>query len=242
MGNYKFEKISCEVFETIDSTNTYAKSHPQSGLHLVCASEQTAGRGRRGNEFFSPKNTGVYFSIAFSPQSDAQNIFTVAAAVATCNVLSKTCGKETKIKWVNDIFLADKKVCGILTEGTFDFETSQLSEVIVGIGINLETADFPESISEKAGSLGTACNHNKIISDITREFFNTLSSPTEEIIKEYSNHSLVLGNEVHFTWEGKKRIATAKSFNLEGNLICQNERETFVLKAGEISILGKWSE
>ncbi|MFI3167715.1 MAG: biotin--[acetyl-CoA-carboxylase] ligase [Bacillota bacterium] len=237
-GDYKFEKISCEVFESIDSTNTYAKTKQIKGLHLYCSSEQTAGRGRRGNEFYSPKNTGVYFSLAFNPKSDAENIFTVAAAVATNAVLSKTCGENTKIKWVNDIYFKNRKVCGILTEGTFDFETAQLSEVIVGIGINLETTDFPDDIATKAGSLGAVCNHNKIIGEIMNEFFKTLSLSTKEIIKLYSENSMVLGNHVEFLWEGKKRIAIATHFTLEGNLVCQSGEKEYVLKAGEISVLG----
>lgn len=231
-------KIACEVFESIDSTNTYAKINHQQGLSLICASEQTAGRGRRGNSFYSPKNTGVYFSIAFQPTTSQTNTYTVAAAVAACKVLSKVCNNETKIKWVNDIFLKNRKVCGILTEGTFDFETSTLSNVIVGIGINLETSDFPEEIKNKAGALGVSCNHNKLIADITNEFFQTLSQPQEEIIKEYSSLSLVLGKHVEFIYENHQRIAIAKSFNLEGNLICQSGEKEYVLKAGEISVLG----
>lgn len=238
LKNYNFEKISCEVFETITSTNTHAKSNPREGLHLICASEQTAGRGRRGNSFFSPKDTGVYFSIAFSPNWGEPNTFTIAAAVAVSHVLTKQSGKQTLIKWVNDIFLENRKICGILTEGTFDFETNQLSDVIVGIGINLETIDFPEEIANKAGSLGISCNQNQLIAEITSEFFNVLALEKTEIIEKYTKLSLVLGKTIKFSKEGKTITAIAKSFNSEGNLLCNNNGEEIVLKAGEISIRG----
>ncbi len=229
--------FECEVFESIDSTNTYIKTLPETYTRLVCASHQTAGRGRKGNQFYSPKNTGVYFSIAFAPTTSQTNIYTVAAAVAVCKVLSEISRLETKIKWVNDIYLQNKKICGILTEGTFDFENGVLSQVIVGIGINLETDIFPDEIQNKAGSLGVSCNHNEIISKVVNEFFKTLALPKLDIIAEYSKNSLVLGKDVEFLWNGEKQIAKAKYFNLEGNLICENNDKTFTLKAGEISLV-----
>ncbi len=237
-GKYKFEKIICETFESIPSTNTHAKTNPQSGLHIICATEQTAGRGRKGNSFYSPKDTGVYFSIAFAPQLEEANIFTVACAVAVCEALAKLSGKNTQIKWVNDIYLEKKKVCGILTEGTFDFETSSLSQSIEGIGINLQTTDFPDEISQKAGALGLACDQNTLISEIIKSFFACLTLENEKLIEKYTAHSLVLGKEVTFPQNGETIKATAIKFNNEGNLVCQNEEETFVLKAGEISIRG----
>lgn len=237
--NLPFENknIICEVFDSIDSTNTYIKSNPKNGLHLVCSSEQTAGRGRRGNSFYSPANTGVYFSIAFSGLEYPNNIYTVAAAVAVCKVLCKISQKNTQIKWVNDIYLENRKVCGILTEGTFDFETGNLSEVIVGIGINLETTDFPEEIQDKASSLGISCNHNTLVSKIVEEFFNTLSLPQTQIIEIYSEKSMILGKQVSFTQNGESITALASSFNSEGNLVCKTAQGEITLKAGEISIL-----
>lgn len=238
--NYGFEKITCEVFDSITSTNTYAKTNPKEGLHLICASEQTAGRGRRGNSFYSPKDTGVYFTMAFAPKSGETNTFTLAAAVAVSETLTKMSGRDTKIKWVNDIFCENRKVCGILTEGTFDFESGELSSVIVGIGINIETEDFPDEIKTKAGSVGVSIRKNQLIANITTTFFEILALSKEQIVEKYTNLSLVLGKTITFTQNGETITAKAKSFNLEGNLVCQTSGEEIVLKAGEISIVGEF--
>ncbi len=238
-------KISVETFDTIDSTNTYAKTKDVNGISLFCASEQTRGRGRRGNNFFSPAKTGIYFSLMFKPTMQKTTIFTVASAVAVCEVLRETFQKPTSIKWVNDIFLENRKVSGILTEGIFDLENNSLSAVIVGIGINLSTENFPEEIQNKAGALGANCNQNMLICKITERFFETLLLPREAIIAKYSALSMVLGKEISFQENGKTTVAIAKSFNSEGNLVCEEIAEsentqpiTHTLKAGEISILG----
>ncbi|MFI3164066.1 MAG: biotin--[acetyl-CoA-carboxylase] ligase [Bacillota bacterium] len=238
--NYRFEKITCEVFDSITSTNTYAKTNPKEGLHLICASEQTAGRGRRGNSFYSPKDTGVYFTMAFAPKSGETNTFTLAAAIAVSETLTKMSGRDTKIKWVNDIFCENRKVCGILTEGIFDFESGELSSVIVGIGINIETEDFPDEIKTKAGSVGVSIRKNQLIANITTTFFEILALSKEQIVEKYTNLSLVLGKTITFTQNGETITAKAKSFNLEGNLVCQTSGEEIVLKAGEISIVGEF--
>lgn len=239
-ATYNFAKITCEAFESISSTNTYAKTNPREGLHLICASEQTAGRGRRGNSFYSPKNTGIYFSIAFSPESGEANIFTLAAAIAVSETLTQMSGRETKIKWVNDIFCENRKVCGILTEGTFDFDSGELSSVIVGIGINIETIDFPDEIKSKAGAIGVALDKNQLIAKITAGFFDILAQKRETIIEKYTNLSMVLGKTITFNQNGETITAKAKSFNQEGNLICKTNNEEKVLKAGEISIVGEF--
>ena len=122
---------------------------------LFWADEQTAGKGRNNREFFSPKNTGLYFSYLYcvkKPKEIKDRIFvTTAAAVFTAKALRQYAGADAKIKWVNDIYLNEKKVCGILAEALFD---EAYTAIIVGIGINLTTVEFPDEIKETASGIG----------------------------------------------------------------------------------------
>lgn len=104
-------------FESIDSTNTYCKrllADGKGGEFLIIANNQTAGRGRQGKTFYSPSETGIYFSLVIRPDTSLQNAVTAttAASVAVCKAIEKLTDLKPKIKWVNDVYLNGKKVCG----------------------------------------------------------------------------------------------------------------------------------
>ena len=122
------------------STSTYAKENSSSLPlpSLIIADKQTAGRGRRGNSFYSPENTGLYMTLLLEV-SNPIPLITPATAVSICRVIEEKFNLEPKIKWVNDIFLNDKKICGILSEC---FTANGKTMVAIGIGINLTTSDF----------------------------------------------------------------------------------------------------
>ena len=148
------------MLEKTDSTNnrilTEAAGGAAEGL-TVCAVRQTAGKGSRGRSFFSAAPCGLYFSVLFRPPAiPPENLvrITAAAAVAVCSAL-ETCGsEEALIKWVNDVYMNGKKICGILTEGSFSAD-GRLQTVICGIGINLAAPDggFPPEIAATAGAV-----------------------------------------------------------------------------------------
>ncbi|MCQ2578792.1 MAG: biotin--[acetyl-CoA-carboxylase] ligase [Treponema sp.] len=156
------------LFDTIDSTNSYAlrlidgaSSHEELlALHgkVFAAKEQTAGRGRMNRPFYSPEKTGIYFSMIYVPGANCISggtfspaVYTATAGVCVCRVLENMFGVKCFIKWVNDIYIEDKKVCGILTEGRIDGSSGCISAFVVGIGINLVTSNFPEEIKNRAG-------------------------------------------------------------------------------------------
>lgn len=116
--NKKNKNIDIKVFKTIDSTNTYAKTLAQNGAPqgtVVISEEQTAGRGRMGRSFYSPASTGIYMSIVLRPKLSLEDslLITTSVAVAVSNAIEKIAYIDTKIKWVNDIYFGDKKLCGI---------------------------------------------------------------------------------------------------------------------------------
>ena len=149
------ENTDIKIFESLDSTNNEAKRETANGKTdkplLIISEEQTLGRGRNGRNFYSPKGTGLYFSLVTSPKSDLTSAVGITSYAAVCVVeaIKELTGTDTKIKWVNDIYLDGKKLCGILTEAVSDFETGTVSNIIIGIGINLKTATLPDSLITK---------------------------------------------------------------------------------------------
>lgn len=151
-------KLELKVFNSIDSTNNEAKRMTADGFRgnaLIVANEQTKGRGRLGRSFYSPKNTGIYMSFLFSTNAKLSGavLVTTAAAVAVVRAIESLTNIRPMIKWVNDIYIGNKKVCGILTEAVTDVETGSMQSIIIGIGVNISTEDFPDDIAHTATSL-----------------------------------------------------------------------------------------
>jgi BirA family biotin operon repressor/biotin-[acetyl-CoA-carboxylase] ligase len=154
--------LRVNVFDSVNSTNDICLEHAsegETGGYAAVAGTQTGGRGRRGRSFFSPSDTGLYISLLLRPQActaDKALRFTTAAAVSVCEAIEKVYeAAEPAIKWVNDIYMRGRKVCGILTEASFNIEDGTLDYAVIGIGINVYTPEsgFPEEIREIAGSV-----------------------------------------------------------------------------------------
>ncbi len=231
------------VFDTIDSTNNEAKRMLEggfSGFALVAAEAQTGGRGRLGRSFYSPESTGLYFTVIIPPCFPAEEatLLTPAAAVATVRVLEKFSDENLKIKWVNDIYKNDKKICGILAEAVLDIARGGFAGFAVGIGINLSTEDFPEEIANIAASLKTDTDRNEIAAGIAQEIFSFAKNlSAREFLPEYREHSYVTGKEIYFIKDGEKTNATALGIDDDGGLIVKLENsEVTILRGGEISV------
>ncbi|WP_173452828.1 biotin--[acetyl-CoA-carboxylase] ligase, partial [Eubacterium pyruvativorans] len=165
-----------EVYDTVGSTNDVVKERPLSRKPLVViANRQTGGRGRYGRRFESPAGTGLYITFGLTPDFaiDRALYVTMASAVATARAIQTVCGVETGIKWVNDLYYHDRKVCGILTEGQTNFETGRIDRLICGIGVNCFPGSFPEELRHKAGSLSAekgSFSRNALAAEMINEF------------------------------------------------------------------------
>ncbi len=235
--------VQTRFYQTIDSTNTQAKRLLAEGLRdnmLIAANEQTAGRGRCGRSFYSPGDTGIYYSYIFHPQKTlADAVFiTTAAAVSVVRAIESLSTLKPGIKWVNDIYLEDKKVCGILTEAVSDFESGNLESVIVGIGINYSTSVFPPELAATAGGLNdSGFSRAALLQAAARELIavcEDLENP--RILEEYKAHSVVLGKEISFTKNGASYRATAVDIDEKGALVVETAQGRQVLSSGEISV------
>jgi len=236
--------VYAHVFETIDSTNNEAKRLLENGYKskaIIAAEVQTGGRGRLGRSFYSPAATGLYFTVIV-PQcfpAECATLLTPAAAVAVVRVLEKSFPGDLKIKWVNDIYKDDRKICGILAEAVLDIANGGFAGFAVGIGINISTVDFPEDIADIASSLGAKnANRNKIAADIARELFSFAEKlSAREFLPKYREHSLVTGKEIYFIKDGEKTNATALGIDDDGGLTVKLENgKVTTLRGGEISV------
>lgn len=228
------EKINIYFFESLPSTNSYAKENISalSLPALILANGQTNGRGRQGNSFFSPSDTGLYMTAVFPAPSDC-GLLTPLAAVSVCESLEKY-GIEPKIKWVNDVFVNTKKICGILTE-LFTYGKNQY--IALGVGINLTTKVFPSELSQ-AGSAEIKCNKKQLALDIlNRIFYYIKKNNCTPIIENYRSRLFILGKQITYSKNGICYSATVTDINSQCNLIVKRADGTEdTLSSGEISI------
>lgn len=230
-----------EYYKTLDSTNNVAKriiAEGEDDVLLVVGEEQTAGRGRQGKSFYSPGGTGIYMSLVVHPMIELQNAVTAttAAAVAVCRAIESLTDKKPMIKWVNDVYLDGKKICGILTEAVTDFETQTVSSIIIGIGINLTTKDFPCDV-QNASCLNADVKRAELIGAVANELNRIVNSGYGEFLEYYRAHSLVVGEDIVFIKNGVSTSARAVGIDDFGGLeveLADGTRTT--LRSGEITV------
>ena len=240
-----FTEHVCDVivYGVTDSTNTRARDMLAQGKKtpfLLAAEEQTAGRGRHGNSFFSPES-GLYYSLAIRPKNYESAIAktTIAAAVSLQEAILKTAGISCGIKWVNDLYLDRKKVAGILCEAP-RLSSGEPAGIIIGIGINIAQKVFPPELEGKAGSLNRPDLDRNVLAAVLTErllyWCDHLESP--ELMRAYKHASILLGKEVSFIQNGRTVTGIAEDINEDGNLIVRADT-VYVLNSGEIS-LSSW--
>ena len=204
------DHLSIKVDKIVDSTNSQLKIKAEAGApegSVLISEEQTKGRGRMGRSFFSPEKTGIYMSILLRPKISAYEALsiTTCAAVAVAKAIEKNTNKKAGIKWVNDIFIEDKKVCGILTEASMNLEGGGLRYAILGIGINAFSPKdgFPEELEDITTFLFNEDNNygecrSKLIADILNIFFDYYKDiENKPFYKDYKDRSIVSGKKIN---------------------------------------------
>lgn len=238
-----------DVRETVASTNTVLKEIAERGGAegmVIIAEQQSAGKGRLGRSFYSPKGTGLYMSVLLRPRFSAEDSLsiTTAAAVAVAGAVEAVTGRRAQIKWVNDVYVDGYKVCGILTEASIDFESKGLNYAVLGIGVNVKEPEggFSEELREVAGALyrqepppGTRAT---LAAEILNRFFAFYENLTERaFMREYKERSLLTGMKVSFTREGKAAAGTVIGVDESARLLIRLENgEETAFSAGEVTI------
>ena len=247
LEQYLNQKLNITIFNELDSTNTYLKKVGSSGEkenQLVIALSQTVGRGRMGRSFYSPNGTGIYFSLLLYPEYAIEKslFLTVMAAVSVAETVMKYNKNDVKIKWVNDIYIDGKKVCGILTEGSVNNE-KKLDYAIVGIGINVVApkSDFPDDIKDIATAIFPGkIEENikeKIVADVVNMFFDMYNGNDNDYIRRYKEYSYLTGKSINIISGGTTRPATVIDLTDNCHLLVKNENDEIEeISSGDVTV------
>lgn len=249
----KPEKFNILVEKSLTSTNTILKElaakHYPEGTVLI-AEEQTAGRGRRGRSFYSPGKYGVYFSVLLKmgEKVEEPTLITAAAAVAAVHAIKDVLGVSVGIKWVNDLYLDGKKVCGILTESVLNGE--RVETVILGVGINVTAPEsgYPDEIADIAtavvapGNLLKKVNHEnglvrcRLIAATLEHFWDFYKNINAlEFLQVYKERSILIGHEVLVKQNNEEKRAFVLDIDNLCRLVVRYENgDVTALNSGEV--------
>ena len=226
-------KYNIRFYDKLPSSNDTAKALAQAGEGegtVIVVRSQTNGKGRMGRSFISESENGLYFSVILKPTIPLEEcaLLTVMTAVATQEAIEETSGKDCQIKWVNDIYINDRKICGILTEASLNFENGNMNYAVVGIGINIkEDKDgFNKEIKDIAGAIfdNTPPRDYKsvLLSTILDKLFAYYNSfCVDDFIEKYREKSNIIGKDVR-VYRGNKIV--------EGVAIDIDKRARLVVK------------
>lgn len=235
-----------ELHEALDSTNTRAKALAAGGAphgYLVVAESQSGGKGRMGRSFFSPEHSGVYITYVLRPRMLAEQavMITSMAAVAVARAIEAVAGVDVKIKWVNDLYVNGRKVCGILCEAGMDFESGMLDYAVLGIGVNVARMTFPAELADIATSIGNECGQDVSRSRLIAEISNQLEDlygqlGSRAFMAESRARSNVIGRDVIVLRGEERSEAHAVDIDDQGRLVLRTPAGIRRVNSGEISL------
>lgn len=254
-------------YDSLPSTNDRARELARDGAPsgtVVLAGRQTAGRGRLGRSFFSPPGAGLYMSLVLRPVLSPESALSITAAAAVsvrralCRLLAPKA--EIRIKWVNDLLLDGKKICGILTESGPLLRggdgAMRFSYAVVGIGINLAKSEaLPEALEPVAGSLGLPAEEAAemrlplaeairgelclLLSQMEENERNCRPPFSPETVLYYNEHAAMRGKKITVTEGLSTYEAQAEDIDAYGHLRILWGGKTEILKTGEITVRAK---
>ena len=252
-GRVLGREIHC--FDTIDSTNTYAKKLAMQGAPdgtVVVANSQTAGRGRMGRQFQSPKDKGIYLTVLLRPDLPPQRLMpvTAMAGIAVCDAVEKVCGVRPGLKWPNDPVIGNRKLCGVLTEMSLEGETGRVQYLVLGIGINVAQvdADFTPDVAQIATSLNSHLGRSicraeltaALIRELERLYLTLLTGDLTEYLAAYRRDCVNLGKTVQLLGEDRE-VVTAVDIDEEFGLVVRSESGVEkTVRSGEVSVRGMY--
>lgn len=215
---------------SVDSTNNLAKRIAPKGSYpdgtMIIADNQTLGRGRLGSKWFSEINSSLTVSLLLYPKINIDKLFCVpvAAGLAVYDAIFNISGIATQLKWPNDVLINFKKICGILCETSFVCGRNCL---IIGIGANIDTVEFPRELVGKCSSVFKESGIHLERELLSAEFCNCfekyyeyiLNEEYKEIIDKYKKLCVSLKKEVKIEFNGKNILGIAEDISYNGELI-----------------------
>lgn len=234
------------VLDETDSTNNYAKNLASKGAEhgtTVLAEAQTSGKGRIGRTFVSPKEKGLYMSVILRPDFPLEfsPLITSAVSVAVAESIEQLADCHTQIKWVNDVYINNKKICGILTEASLGLEYNSLDYAVAGIGINVLSHDFGElnsTVTSIQQETGKKISRNRLCGTVLENIGLRLSGITKKLhLNEYRRREMLTGNLISANIGSEKIIGKALGIDDNANLIVQTDSGIRTLVSGEANLV-----
>lgn len=230
-----------EIIDETKSTNDDLKLVAQNinEPFLLIAKSQTNGKGRNGKSFYSPKNSGIYMSLLIKQHISKIDFLKISSmvGVAVCKSINELYNVSAKIKWINDIFISDKKVAGILCESSI--KNGLVDYLIIGIGINVSKMEFDDELKEIATSIENNTNlkfdKEILISKILNEFYNILIN-NHDFLTYYKNNFYLNNSDIEILLKNNKISGTVLDIDENCNLIVETKNGILKLNSGEISI------
>lgn len=234
-----------KLFDAIDSTNTYAKEALTRGdvtvPTMIVANQQIGGRGRLGRTFVSPSDTGLYISFALPlplGTSVVPGLLTTGTAVAVSRAIKQTIGIELDFKWVNDLLFENRKVGGILTEAVMDFESQQVSAIIVGIGLNLQQPyNLDATLENKVGGMveHLTVSRNVIVAALLDEFVKLYAEYNDgSFLTAYRQRNIVINQTVTLKYGKEILTGIVKEIDDQGQLLVDTGDDIRTINSGEV--------
>jgi BirA family transcriptional regulator, biotin operon repressor / biotin---[acetyl-CoA-carboxylase] ligase len=252
MNKYEVSITGRDIYyyQTVDSTNLAIRRLAEEGAasgSIVIADEQLAGRGRLGRSWFSPPDSGLWFSILLRPRllspPDASPLTLVTAAILAEN-LNSYFHLPVKIKWPNDLLIEGKKTGGILTESKVTSDHIEYLIVGIGLNVNQKQTDFPAEINQSGTSLylagGREIDRIALFQSLKKDllkgyplFFKDGFSPFRNL---WIKHNITLGRQVTINRAGGKLKGQALDLTEAGTLLIEDkDRQIHPVSSGEIS-------
>lgn len=234
------------LFETVNSTNEYAKQNVGVNGTIVLAEKQTAGRGRLGRDWVAPAGKGILMSVVLLPEPGfSVPLLNLAAGVAICETLQTLYSLSTTVRWPNDVFVSGKKIAGVLAET--QFRASDLSKFILGIGLNVHQAeeDFPVELRKPATSViqetSLRIDRNLLTASIIKSLdskIRLLESENQDLIlQEWMAQSDQIGREVKYISNADEKIGVFKDLAEQGAVVLEIDGNTEEITSGEIVLI-----
>lgn len=225
----------------VDSTNRVARAWAREGAPhgaVVIANRQTAGRGRRGRQWSSAPDMGLWLSIIIRPKVEVQalTLLPLAAALAAADACTAASGAAVQIKWPNDILLEGRKLVGILVE-------LEGSAAVIGIGINVrqQPQDFPPELQSRAGSLEMLTGHPVSMETLEQSLLLALEQYIDawDFLPAYRTRCTTLGSAVQVVEVNGTFTGTAEGLDDTGALLVRDETSTLRrIWAADVSVRG----
>jgi BirA family transcriptional regulator, biotin operon repressor / biotin---[acetyl-CoA-carboxylase] ligase len=237
------------VHETVTSTNEYAKGlNDSDGPHgtVVVAEEQTAGRGRFGRRWESSKSMNLLFSVLLRPDAfhnDRIPLVPFAAAVAVAEAIEAVTGLQVECKWPNDLLISRKKMTGMLLESSM--VGARIEKLVLGIGINVNQTEFPESIIPQPTSLqiesGRVVDRNylleRLLGTLEARYLQLLNEPPALMLATWKSRTTMFGTRVTVDEANKTFSGIAEDISADGSLLVRmDNRALTAVHAGDVTL------